>query len=135
MKRNTIIAVLLTTGVAIAGVTAVSAQGPGQRSGERFERLDANNDGELTLEEMTARQAAMIEEADADGNGAVSKAEMRAFRDAKRAERNPDKNDDGVIDRTEFINAAQDRFDRLDADGDGLLSEDERPRKGRRGRY
>lgn len=134
MKRNTIIAVLLTTGVAIAGATAVSAQGPGQRSGERFERLDANNDGELTLEEMTAKQAAMIEEADADGNGAVSKAEMRAFREAKRAERNPDRNDDGVIDRTEFLNAAQDRFDRLDADGDGLLSEDERPRKGRWGR-
>ena len=134
MKRNTIIAVLLTTGIGIAGVTAVSAQGPGQRSGERFERLDANNDGELTLEEMTAKQAAMIEEADADGNGAVSKAEMRAFREAKRAERNPDKNDDGVIDRTEFLNAAQDRFDRLDADGDGLLSEDERPRKGRWGR-
>ena len=131
MKRNTIIAVLLTTGIGIAGVTAVSAQGPGQRSGERFERLDANNDGELTLEEMTAKQAAMIEEADADGNGALSKAEMRAFREAKRAERNPDKNDDGVIDRTEFINAAQDRFDRLDADGDGLLSEDERPRRGR----
>ena len=134
MKRNTIIAVLLTTGVAIAGATAVSAQGPGQRSGERFERLDANNDGELTLEEMTAKQAAMIEEADADGNGAVSKAEMQAFRQAKRAERNPDRNDDGVIDRTEFLNAAQDRFDRLDADGDGLLSEDERPRKGRWGR-
>lgn len=135
MKRNTIIAVLLSAGIGIAGVTAVSAQGPGRGSGERFDRLDANNDGELTLEEMTAKQAAMIEEADADGNGAVSKAEMHAFRQAKRAERNPDKNDDGVIDRTEFLNAAQDRFDRLDKDGDGLLSEDERPRKGRRGRH
>ena len=135
MKRNTIIVALLTAGVGLAGVTAVAAQGPSDRSGARFDRRDANGDGELTLEEMTAKQTAMIEEADTDGNGALSKAEMRAFREAKRAERNPDKNDDGVIDRTEFINAAQDRFDRLDRDGDGVLSEDERPgKKGRRGR-
>ena len=139
MKRNTIIVALLTAGVGLAGVTAVAAQGPsdrsGERSGARFDRLDANGDSELTLEEMTAKQAAIIEEADTDGNGALSKAEMRAFREAKRAERNPDKNDDGVIDRTEFINAAQDRFDRLDRNGDGVLSEDERPgKKGRRGR-
>lgn len=135
MKRNTIVAVLLTAGVGLAGVTAVAAQGPGDRQGgARFDRLDVNGDGELTLAEMTAKQASIIEEADADGNGAVSRDEMKAFREAKRAERDPDKNDDGVIDRTEFINAAQDRFDRLDADGDGVLSEDERPGKRRFGR-
>ena len=46
-----------------------------------------------------------------------------------------DKNADGVVDKTEFINAAQERFDKMDKDGNGVLSEDEMRRKhGRRHR-
>ena len=123
--------------IAAAGLTgmtagALAAGGPGDGPGRGFERLDANDDGVLTEadfeqidEKRAARRAERFEEADSDNNGVVTEEEWRAHREAKRAERNPDKNGDGQVDRTEFIQAAGDRFERLDTDGDGVLSEDE----------
>ncbi|MEM9496272.1 MAG: hypothetical protein AAGA09_09735, partial [Pseudomonadota bacterium] len=67
--------------------------------------------------------------------GFVSRDYGAPHRYARGGAPNPDKNTDGVVDRTEFIEAAGDRFDRLDKDGDGVLSEDERKRRhGRRHR-
>ncbi len=125
---------LLFGTIAVAGLSLVAAGAmAGPRGGGHWEKMDANGDGELTADEMSAHHAEMIEKADADGNGSVSREELRAYHKAKRAEwrekRNPDVNDDGVIDRTEFVNAAGERFDRLDKNGDGVLSEDERPRR------
>ena len=70
----------------------------------------------------TALLTNLLSEHEAD-----SREEMRAHHEAGRKEHDADTNDDGVIDRTEFINAAQDRFDKLDENGDGVLSEDEKP--------
>lgn len=133
MNKKLIAASFLAMGAGFVSLGAVAADHP-RGDGSRFEKLDANDDGELSFDEMTSKQAELLSEADADGNGSISKEEMRAHYKAKREERNPDKNKDGAIDRTEFINAAQDRFDRLDENGDGVLDEDERPRKKRRGR-
>lgn len=131
--KKLMIGTLAAAGVAVMAASAFAAQGPG----ERWEKADTNGDGEISAAEMSARQAEFLEAADTDGNGAVSKDEMKAYREARRAERraerNPDKNEDGVVDRTEFLNAAQDRFDRMDKNGDGVLSEDEQRRK--RGRH
>ena len=120
-------------GIAALSAGAVAADHP---RGAMFDRLDADDDGEITQAEVEARRAkrdekmaARFAEMDTDGSGSVSREEMTTYREAKRAERNPDKNDDGVIDRTEFLNAAQDRFDRLDENGDGVLSEEEKPRR------
>ena len=50
-----------------------------------FDRRDANDDGQLTLDEMAAgRTAKMFERADADGDGQISKAECDAAREAGR---------------------------------------------------
>ena len=133
---------LLLTGVLAGAVSLVSlAAMADHRGGERrdperrWEELDTNKDGQLTQDELTSRAQNLIENADANGDGAVSKDEMRAYheerRDEWREKRNPDTNDDGLIDRTEFLEMAQDHFDRMDENGDGVLSEDERPERGR----
>ena len=123
---------------------ALGAMADDHRGGKRFDRLDTDNDGEISASEMAAadakreewrkkredRRAEMFEAADADGNGSISREEMAAYRTAKRAKRSGDKNGDGVVDRNEFIQKAQERFDRMDKNGDGVLSEDEQRRRG-----
>lgn len=123
---------ILIIPIAAIGVAAFAASALAKESGGRWDRMDANGDGEISAAEMDAHKAEFLSDADTDGNGAVSKEEMKAFHEARRAEwkakHNPDANGDGVVDRTEFINAAQERFDRMDKDGDGVLSEDEQRR-------
>ncbi|MEM9617555.1 MAG: hypothetical protein AAF936_06305 [Pseudomonadota bacterium] len=119
-------------GLSMIAAGAYAGQGKG---GKRWDRLDINGDGKITAEELSERQSELIANADTDGDGAITKDEMKAYHEARRAEwrekNNPDTNGDGVIDRTEFIASAQERFDRMDKNGDGVISEDERPRRGR----
>ena len=121
----------LALAASVVGVAAAHDRGG------RFKGLDANEDGVVTRAELDAHSAALVEAADADGDGGVSNEEMRAYREAKREERrakhNPDTNGDGVVDRIEFQAAAEKRFARMDKNDDGVLSEDERQR--RRGRH
>ncbi len=131
MKTKLMLGTMVAAGAALMAAGAMAAEGG---KGRGWDRMDVNGDGKLTAEEMSEKNAAFIEKADADGDGAVTKEEMKAFHQARRAEwrekRNPDKNDDGVVDRTEYVNAAQERFDRMDKDGNGVLSEDEMRRRG-----
>ena len=124
-------------GLALSLIAMAAYAAPG-KGGKHFDRMDSNGDGKVTAEELSERQAELIANADSDGDGALTKDELKAYRKGKRAERrakhNPDANGDGVIDRTEFIIAAQERFDRMDKNGDGLISEDERRKRGRHGR-
>lgn len=59
----------------------------GERGAKRWERMDANGDGAISLAEFQARPLAMFQRADADGNGIVTQAERQAAREAHRAER------------------------------------------------
>lgn len=134
MKKKLIIGSIAAAGAALiaAGAVAAEGKGPGQGNGRGWERMDANGDGKITADEVPEQHARFIELADANGDGAVTREEMKSFREGRRAEMreeyNPDKNGDGVVDRTEFVLAAQDRFDRLDKNGDGVLGEDEMDR-------
>ncbi len=120
--------------VGASGISLIAGAAiAGDHHRDRFERLDADGDGAITAAEVSEQGAKLVADADADGDGAVTREEMRAHHQARRKARDADTNDDGVIDRTEFIKAAQDRFDRLDENGDGVLSEDEKP--GRRQRH
>ena len=51
-----------------------------------MERLDANDDGSLSAEELTGRRdpARLVERLDADGNGTLSQEEMADARDSMR---------------------------------------------------
>ena len=135
--KKIMIGTMAVAGAALLAATAYAAEGRGEgRGGGHWDKMDVNGDGELSADEMDAKTAEFLSKADTDGNGAISKAEIKAFHEARRAERkearNPDKNGDGVVDRTEYLNAAQERFDKMDKDGNGVISEDEqRQRRGR----
>ncbi|MFC2954023.1 EF-hand domain-containing protein [Marinicaulis aureus] len=138
--KKIMIGSIAAAGAALIAASALAADGKGEgRWSGHWDRMDVNGDGVLTADEMSDKHAQFIADADADGDGAVTKDEMKAFHETKReewrAERNPDKNGDGVVDRTEYVNAAQERFDKMDKDGNGVLSEDEqRSRRGHHGR-
>lgn len=117
-------AMLLAAGVLVAGAAiAVGAQAPQTRSGDLFDRADANKDGSVTREEMRSIQGPrgarpfgpgrrggpiggpLLRVIDHDGNGALSGEEIAGASEALKA---------------------------LDANRDGQLTPEElRPRPGR----
>lgn len=104
-----------------------------------FATLDTDGDGEITVADFEAAQAARFAEADTDGDGALSEAELiaqaevrednRAARMVARMIERVDTNDDGVLQQEELQEARGDgmsrRFDRIDADEDGAISAEE----------
>lgn len=59
----------------------------GRGIGGGFDRLDANDDGAVTLAEYTAPMTQRFERVDADNNGTLTQAERQAARAAMRTER------------------------------------------------
>jgi hypothetical protein len=115
-----------------------------------FATLDADGNGQVTAEEITAAAAARFAAADTDGDGGISAAEMVAAAEAARVERlnarmaqvveRFDDNGDGVIQITELsarVPGPELALDMLDTDGDGAISAAEfdamRERMGDRG--
>ncbi len=85
----------------------------------------------ITLDQFVARQSARIMAADTDGDGRISRAEMAAM--ATKGEHDPsrrfdaiDTNHDGYLDKAEIRAALEKRFHRMDVNGDGILTPDER---------
>lgn len=109
--------------------------------------FDENGDGVVNAEEFSQRAFGWFERADADGDGTVSLAEIEAQSKAKRGKRGrggkgksgrmmkhlleADANDDGQITKAEAEAFKSAKFDEIDKNGDGVLSDDERP--GRKG--
>lgn len=89
---------------------------------------DENNDGNITREEFLARPIAMFEQLDANDDGVISAAErpQRGERGERRADRpNPDADGDGAFSRAEFAAMGAARFERLDANDDGRVTQEE----------
>lgn len=120
MKKSLSAAAVIA--LALAGGAALA--GPG-----KWSKLDKDGDGKVAVSEVDQRHRDFIAKADADKDGFITDAEMQAMSDARKAEwkakRFPDRNNDGVVDRNEFETAARERFDKLDENKDGRLSEEE----------
>ncbi len=115
--------------VSLAATTYVLADRP---------KLDTDGDGALSLAEiqikrpgLTAEQFALM---DSNGDGVLSRDERPRGR---RHGAKMDTNGDGNVDLAEFQavrpGMTADKFAQLDVNNDGLLSEDERPRRKARG--
>ena len=114
--------------------------GQGGRGGGMFARYDADHDGKVSLAEYEAGRMMQFKRMDADNNGALSFAEidaasaaaaqrggpmadmMKARNDALKA---ADTNGDQSISADEFKAYADAEFKKMDANNDGVLTEDE----------
>lgn len=152
MKKLTI-AALMALGLGSAAYTAI-AQAGGATPGAKLEKIDINQDGNITKDEVSAHRADRFASADLNGDTLISPEEFEAFAEAERERRQQerqarmfaklDANGDGSISADEHaaMDQRMDRmFDRVDKDDDGVITEAEREaakekmkeRRGKRG--
>ena len=96
--KKTILATLAAALIASVAVPAIAAQSnDGPRHGPRIERLmerfDADRDGAVMLEEVSAHRLAMFESTDTDKSGSLSKDELKAFGDMRKEMRKQNRED------------------------------------------
>lgn len=129
--KTTITAALL--GLSLASTLAIAHDG-----GHRRTRLDADKDGYISRTEAAKapRMLERFDQVDTDKDGRLSLAELRQGRDGGPQRADTDK--DGFISRQEAgdFRPLLERFDTVDSNKDGRLSADElhaaRPNKHRR---
>ncbi|MCK5746288.1 MAG: signal transduction protein [Oricola sp.] len=125
----------LIVAVIVSAPLAACAQGyQGTRDPQQFfERADLNNDNVITRDEMKQSRIDMAQKLDRNGDGVIDNKDapkMRRFKqkfEERKGDlaRNFDLNQDGVLTVDEFVNGPTAFFDRVDANGDDRLTEDE----------
>lgn len=145
--RWLLLATLAGASLAVVATAAAQQRGGPQGHGHgrhahgmAFDRFDANDDGVISRAEFDAHVAAREAAIDANGDGAVTYEEAKAFRDAQREARararfqRLDKDGDGVVSTAETSARLVKMFEFLDADDDEQVERDELPpRRGVRG--
>ena len=101
-------------------------RGFGRRKGHP--PIDTNQDGQISREEWK-RPAEVFDRLDADHNGTLTREELSAGRKhggarARKGFRRADQNNDGQVTREEWKGSAE-IFERLDANKDGILQREE----------
>lgn len=99
----------------------------------KFDKLDTNHDGTVTLDEYLAAAGARFDALDSAHTGKVTAQEIAASPKmlrhdefaARRALRHMGAPADGSVTQDQYLAAAKARFAKLDANGDGFLEADE----------
>ena len=140
MKTSTKIALAFLTLAGAAGAAYAADDQPGRhgpRAGMmRFDRLDADQSGDVTFEEFSAVLKSRIGEADKDGDGKMTVGEiaaeierLRAERMARRIVERFDIDGDGMLTAVEIESRQKKMFSLLDRNDDGKVVKDEMPRR------
>ncbi len=128
--RNSLLLALLATGVLAAG-TLVAAPQDGDHKGHMagmMEKVDTNQDGNISRAEHDAMRSTHLAEMDGNGDGFVTFAEHRAAMEARMAARfteRHDENGDGRVSVDEIDAHHDGMFERMDADKDGIVTPEE----------
>lgn len=139
MKTKTLLsrktAILIAAVFAASSPLAACAQGyQGKRDPQKmFERADLNNDGVITKDELRTSRANTAQKLDRNGDGVIDKADapkMRRFKQKFEENRKDlaqgfDLDQNGVVTVDEFVNGPTTAFDRIDANGDGAVTQEE----------
>lgn len=131
--------VLALLGVGVAEARGDRMHGQGGRGAEMLKQADADGDGIVTIAEVQARILQRASNIDANKDGTISAAEMDAHREQMRAERRArrfadlDADKNGSVSVEEFAAAQSERVSRMDSNGDGVI--DASDKRGRGGRH
>ena len=139
MKTSTRIALaflaLASVGTAVAYANDEQPGRHDPRAGMRFDRLDADQSGDVTFEEFSAALQSRIGDADKDHDGKMTVGEiaseierMRTERMAKRIVERFDTDGDGMLTSAEIESREKKMFALLDRNDDGKVVKDEMPR-------
>lgn len=126
--KTRILVIAACIGLATPGlVLAAKGEGDGNRIQQRFERLDLDSNGRVTLEELKTVREKRIARADADGDGAVTLEELQeaSKRQSKHGARmfeRMDLNDDGKVTVAESSEVTTKWFENVDKNGDGGIT-------------
>lgn len=148
--KTQILMVAIATGVTLTAFD-VSAHGRNGAGMDRpdFATLDADGNGQLTLEEMQNAGAVRFAQTDTNGDGALSADELSAAATARQTDRITkmierfDENGDGLLQSSEMPEPGKGgrmgrrlahAFDHADANNDGSLSQTEFEELGKKGR-
>ncbi len=145
MKKYYLTALVLGSGLALGGTALAGGDcgdaghgKAGHGSAERFDQLDTNKDGKVTLAELTVAREGWLAEVDSNKDGVATQAELDASQSARHGKRiekmfaDKDTNKDGRLTREES-QLPERRFARGDANGDGVLTVAELRDKGKAG--
>lgn len=137
MKSALMLSILIPVGLAVSLPANAFGAGDGPMQRPAFSELDLDGDGSLTLEELQSARGARFAEVDTDGDGNLSRDELlaaateRAATMVDRQMQRFDDNEDGMLSANEMDDMRPRRgnpermFARVDADGDGVVTEAE----------
>jgi hypothetical protein len=136
MKYTQLIPAFYCLAAIVACASPSQAQGSMDASA-LLSTADLNNDGVVTHDEFLATRSGIFRTIDANASGGLDPAEFttaldeRVKRFANRAFARVDANDDGVVSQDEWDSAPTRAFDRLDSNNDKILSSEEISKAGR----
>jgi len=133
MNKISITSILVTGLVIFSGVSLADS---GHHGKGRFLALfDTNGDGVVTTDEFKAAAAERFKTMDSDSSGGVTQEEFDNYLAEKREKwntvrfQNIDTDGDGNISEAEYLESkkqrAQKRFQQMDKDGNGIISQNE----------
>ncbi len=137
MKHSGVIVAIIASSLAVtAGAALAQKPGGGPRAPIAFDKVDQDGNGEISKQEFATRHRAGFDAADANGDGALDRAEMLLEAQTRNEARVDamiarfDENGDGVLSRDEMPKPRDSRradkfFDRADKDENGSISKAE----------